>query len=165
MTDQSKEELKPCPFCGNPGTQDFAESEDEVSCSDPECCAWPMHYFQWQQAVCWKQIETLQTRIESLGEVLKRQSEQLWKKGEAHTKEIRELVEAEWWIQRKQDKKLIGDLLYALDRIRTIDAPTFNGERVTTINPNALSRWQQIAEEAIKKAWEVLPEKATKSLE
>lgn len=45
----------------------------------------------------------------------------------------------------------VRELVEALDRIRTIDSPVFNGERVTTINPTQLSRWQVIAEEALSK--------------
>jgi len=140
-----KEELKPCPFCGNPGTQNFAESKDEVSCSDPECCTWPVHYFQWQQAVCWKQIETLQSRIESLGEVVKHQSEKLWKKGEAHTKEIRELMEAEQRVKRNENKNLIEELFESLVKIR-------NGYLAESGADFDWMEWFEKAEKIIKKA-------------
>ncbi len=57
-------------------------------------------------------------------------------------------------LRKKYDRsqKLIRELLETLDRIRTIDAPIFNGETVTTINPYAQAKWQVIAEEAIKRA-------------
>lgn len=60
-----------------------------------------------------------------------------------------------------EDNKLKSDLeatkerlkvaTEALDRIRTIYGPIFNGGIVTTINPHQLSRWQVIAEDALNK--------------
>lgn len=45
----------------------------------------------------------------------------------------------------------IKELEGALDRIRTIDAPVFNGERVTSLYPYRLALWQVIAENALAK--------------
>lgn len=66
MTDPSNEtgeELKPCPWCGK-----WPEYDALVYCGNDECPAYQMDFDEpnWQEAQCWKQIDSLKLRLKEM---------------------------------------------------------------------------------------------------
>lgn len=138
-------ELKPCPYHGDPSAMRFSTASKKYACCE-KCTTdkggeWYRPVESWNNAWAWKEIEALKKENENLKRAI-----ESWKKEEKLWTDFN--VELKESLRREKEKS--EKLLHALDRIRTIDSPVFNGERVTTINPYALDRWQKIAEEALR---------------
>lgn len=73
-TEKDMKELRPCPFCG---FHDPINSKDYIGCRNSGCSLVFQFFIktnEWQNAYCWKRIESLETELKKAVEALEAQN-------------------------------------------------------------------------------------------